>query len=191
MAGGRAVATLLWEWTSRPGLERFELHSDPPGSILHGTILTLGARGPAVVEYTIRCDSLWGTRGAEIRLRDDRGERSIRIRRKRHGWFEGGKRLEGLEDCTDIDLGWTPSTNTVAIRRLKLPVGARSGPVTAAWVRFPELTLEPLEQEYERLGKHRYRYTSRRGAFRADLKVDRRGLVVDYQGFWRRVAGKP
>jgi len=191
MAAERVVATLLWEWRARPGLERFELRSLPQGWMLAGTIVTLGSRGPAFAEYRILCDALWGTRSAEIRLRDGRGERTVRVKKSRHGWFQDGRRMDRLADCTDIDLGWTPSTNTVAIRRLKLPVGARSGPLKAAWVRFPELTLEPLAQEYQRLGKNRYRYTSRKGAFRADLQVDPDGLVVDYQGFWRRIEGKP
>lgn len=56
-----------------------------------------------------------------------------------------------IQGCVDIDLGWTPSTNTLPIRRLQLGVGTSSGPITAAWVRFPELKLEPLPQEYRNL----------------------------------------
>ena len=74
----------------------------------------------------------------------------------------------------------------MAIRRLQLAVGERSGPLTMAWVRFPELTVEPLAQKYERLEERRYRYTSRDGAFRADLTVDDDDLVIDYEGVWKR-----
>jgi hypothetical protein len=66
-------------------------------------------------------------------------------------------------------------------------VGARSGPIVAAWVRFPDLALEPLPQEYERLAESRYRYSSRGGSFVAQLEVDEHGLVLDYEGQWRRV----
>ena len=36
----------------------------------------------------------------------------------------------------------------------------------AAWVRFPDLTLQPLPQEYIRLADRQYRYSSRSGAFK-------------------------
>jgi hypothetical protein len=58
--------------------------------------------------------------------------------------------------------------------------------LSAAWVRFPELTLQPLPQEYLRLGDCKYRYSSRGGAFVAELLVDEHDLVLDYEGFWQR-----
>jgi hypothetical protein len=60
--------------------------------------------------------------------------------------------------------------------------------VTAAWLRFPELTLEPLSQRYVRLDERRYRYESQGGSFVAELEVDDLGLVVHYEGGWQRVA---
>ena len=94
---------------------------------------------------------------------------------------------EPVRGAVDVDLGWTPFTNTLPIRRLSLAVGQKSGPVTAAWVRFPDLGLEPLTQEYERTAARRYRYTSGGGSFAADLEVDDDGLVIDYSGIWTRV----
>jgi hypothetical protein len=61
--------------------------------------------------------------------------------------------------------------------------------VTAAWVRFPDLAVEPLEQEYTRLDERRWRYQSRGGAFSAVLEVDEHGLVIDYGDLWERVKG--
>jgi len=97
-----------------------------------------------------------------------------------------GREEEPLRGCVDVDLAWSPSTNTLPIRRLALAVGARRE-VTAAWVRFPELTLEPLAQEYERLAERRYRYTSAGGTFTAVLDVDDDGVVLEYAGGWQRV----
>ena len=59
--------------------------------------------------------------------------------------------------------------------------------MTAAWVRFPELTVEPLTQCYERTGDRLYRYSSGGGAFTADIEVDELGLVVRYPPLWERV----
>jgi hypothetical protein len=41
----------------------------------------------------------------------------------------------------------TPATNTLAIRRLSLEVGS-SESIIAAWVKFPDLTVQPLSQRY-------------------------------------------
>jgi hypothetical protein len=84
----------------------------------------------------------------------------------------------------DIDLGFSPLTNTLPIRRLNLEIGA-SAPVRAAWVPVPGFDLLPLEQVYRRLDVSRYRYESGGGRFVADLDVDEEGLVLEYPRFWR------
>jgi hypothetical protein len=184
----RLLSSVLWQWIREPGSEHFELFRERMGWTMHGTIIALGPKGPAIAEYTIRCDSEWRIRNAHISLRDDSRVRSLRIKLDKEGWVENGRHKRSLAGCTDLDLEWSPSTNTIAIHRLKLSVGARSGPQTAAWVRFPELTMEPLPQEYERLDKDHYRYTSSGGAFRAGIHVDTDGLVIEYEDFWRRAA---
>ncbi len=60
--------------------------------------------------------------------------------------------------------------------------------VTAAWLRFPSFTLEPLPQSYQRLEEHLYRYQSSGGRFVADLATDAMGLVTDYPGVWKAEA---
>jgi len=88
-----------------------------------------------------------------------------------------------VTNCGDIDLGFSPSTNLLPIRRLKLEVGG-SAVVRAAWVRFPDFTLEPLEQTYTRVGADTYRYESDSGRFKRDLTVNDAGFVLDYPDMW-------
>jgi len=178
---------ILWQRIQGTGLERFELREEADGWALRGTILALEKHGPAQADYEILCDAAWYTRRADISLRDTVGERSLRLTVENGRWYENGNERQAVRGCIDIDLGWSPSTNTLPIRRLGLAVGEKSGIITAAWVRFPELTLEPLPQEYERLAERRYRYSSRGGGFTAELEVDEDGLVLDYQGIWQRV----
>jgi hypothetical protein len=98
-------------------------------------------------------------------------------------WTVGGTPAAGLDGCDDIDLGFTPATNLLPIRRLRLAVGAKAT-VRAAWIRFPELTVEVLDQVYTRFAEDRYLYESGGGAFRRELIVDDIGFVVDYPGVW-------
>ena len=85
----------------------------------------------------------------------------------------------------DVDLGFSPSTNTLPIRRLNLAIGEEAQ-VHAAWLGFPSLTLERLDQTYRRTGDATYEYRSDGGRFQAKLEVDHDGLVVNYPGLWRR-----
>jgi uncharacterized protein len=166
-----------------------EGEGDGAGWRLDGTIVAASDNGPAAVIYLVVCDAHWRTRQAHVSLRDGAGERTLDVQVAGDRWSANGAPRPDLAGCVDIDLGWSPSTNTLPIRRLSLAVGAASGPVVAAWVRFPDLTLETLPQEYQHLTADRYRYTSRGGAFTAIVQVDPDGLVRDYEGIWRRQDG--
>ena len=101
-------------------------------------------------------------------------------------WRSSVQKLPDLRDCRDVDLAVTPATNTLPIRRLNLEVGS-SESVIAAWVKFPELTIQTLSQRYTRLAKNAYRYESDTG-FSVEIVVDDLGLVTAYPGGWERIA---
>jgi hypothetical protein len=153
------------------------------GLSLVGTVL--GAEGglPVRVEYRVFADRAGLT--TAVHVRDLRGfaTRTIALERTAKGsWTVDGVAAKGLRGCTDIDLGCSPSTNTLPIRRLRLAMGA-SQTIQAAWVRFPELTVIKAAQTYTRLDEFTYRYAS--GTFEAELSVDDDGLVAQYAE-WRR-----
>jgi hypothetical protein len=84
----------------------------------------------------------------------------------------------------DIDLGFSPSTNLLPIRRLKLAVGEEAE-VRAAWLSFPSLRFELLSQMYRREAERTYRYESGGGTFVRTLEVNAAGLVTSYPGLWQ------
>ena len=57
----------------------------------------------------------------------------------------------------------------------------------AAWVKFSELTVQPLSQRYTRIAANTYHYESNTG-FSAEIVVDDLGLVTTYSGGWKRIA---
>jgi hypothetical protein len=176
----------LWRWIKSPGLERFELLRMPHEWLLRGTIVALAEGAPAEARYEVLCDDSWQTRRANISFRDGTDERLLQLTVEDGQWCANGRTQEAVAGCTDIDLEWSPSTNTITIRRLRLAVGERSGPVIASWVRFPSLTLQSLLQEYERTSERNYRYISDGGAFVAEIAVDEEGMVLNYEGLWQR-----
>jgi uncharacterized protein len=181
------VASGLWQWLQGTGLERFEFIRAGEEWIFRGTILAMAGTEAAEARYEIFCDSSFSTKAAQVWLRTQGGERTLEINVDNGRWHENGRESPRVRGALDIDLGWSPCTNTLPIRRLGLKLGQSSGEVIAAWVRFPELVLEPLPQEYFRISESRYRYSSRGGAFTAELLVDEHGMVMNYERFWRRV----
>ena len=185
------IQTGLWRWLKSTGLERFELVRIPQEWMLRGTILVSEISGPAEARYEVVCDDAWNTKRAQVSLRDGTDERVLRVTVEDRKWYVNGHENDSVNECTDIDLEWSPSTNTLPIRRLHLVVGEKSGPVLAAWVRFPSLALQPFLQEYERISDRIYRYKSRGGKFVAEIAVDEEGLVVTYEGLWQRAVVMP
>jgi hypothetical protein len=183
----QTVSSGLWQWLQGTGLERFELVRASDNWIFRGTILTLAAGTAAEARYEIVCDRSFRTRRANVSVRDATGEHALQIATENGQWYENGRENKTVVGALDIDLGGSPSTNTLPIKRLKLEIGQTSGKFMAAWVRFPDLTLQPLPQEYIRLADRQYRYSSRSGAFVANLLVDDDDLVLDYESFCQRV----
>jgi hypothetical protein len=101
--------------------------------------------------------------------------------------------LPGMEDSDqlygayDVDLGGSPLTNTLPIRRLDL-AHAETGVahrLNVAWVLLPSLEVVQADQIYTSLGGGQVRFASE--DFSADLTVDEDGFVIDYPGLAKRV----
>ncbi len=144
-------------------------------------------QNPCKLEYVINCDARWRTRTAEIIGGIGNKEINIEVSvDENQKWYLNGAESSAVTGCIDIDLGFSPSTNLLPIRRLSLPVG-QGAEVKAAWLPFPSLTFELLPQVYRREGVKIFRYESRGGAFTTQLEVNESGFVTNYPGIW--VAG--
>jgi hypothetical protein len=155
------------------------------GLSLIGTVLGADGGEPIRIEYRVLADGGGLTTAAHVRQLRGFDERTIVLTRDSKGaWMVNGARAPKLKGCTDVDLGCSPSTNTLPIRRLRLGIGV-SKTIQATWVRFPELEVVKAAQTYTRLDDGTYRYVS--GTFEAELTVDHEGLVTAYAD-WRRSA---
>jgi hypothetical protein len=183
------VRTSLWHKLDEPGAEIMELHRHDRGWELRGVAVLALAGRPAHVRYRVECDPDWHTRAVEVVETWGHQDRQLRLIVNGDSRWQAdapGGEIESVRGSVDVDLGMTPATNTLPIRRLGLGVGEASE-LTAAWIRFPDLEVEPLPQRYTRLGEKEYRYESRDGGFSAELLVDDLGLVAVYSGFWELV----
>ena len=101
-------------------------------------------------------------------------------------WFVNGVEQDQVAGCMDLDLGFTPATNLIAIRRLALKVGQRAQ-APAAYLAFPKIRLEKLEQNYHRVEHTKYEYAAPKFGYAATLEISAAGGVVSYPGLFEQV----
>jgi hypothetical protein len=180
---------VCWRRLDHPGHEVARLEPRDEGWRLSGTAVVAYGGLPCALTYTVDLDEAWRTRAGTVE--GWVGQRAVEVRLAADGggrWWRDGVECPAVAGCVDVDYGFSPATNLLPIRRLAPAVGTRV-PVRAAWLRFPEFMLEPLDQTYRRVGEHTYVYESAGGAFRADLAVDAQGMVVRYGDLWLAEAG--
>lgn len=137
------------------------------------------------MDYRVTCDAEWRTASARVTGWFDATDVAVEVAVDRaRVWTFNGRRCSDVEGCEDIDLSFSPATNLLPVRRARLAINERVT-VRAAWLRFPGLTLEPLDQMYERIAESRYRYESANGAFVATLETNAVGFVTRYSGLWQ------
>lgn len=181
--------TVLWRRLDSPGHEACRLLSRDSGWQLSGTAVFAHEGQPCQLRYLILCDAGWHT--AATTVTGWVGAAAVEIELTAHPdrtWRLNGRACPAVAGCIDVDLGFSPSTNMLPIRRLALAVGQEAA-VRAAWLGFPGLTLAPLEQRYRRIGGGVYRYESAGGKFVTQLDVNAAGLITRYPDFWQIEAG--
>lgn len=176
---------ILWQRLDMPGLEWCEIRRGSDETQISGVTLVAKAGTPYRIEYAIEIDAARRTRLVVVRPTGT-PKRALELRADEGGrWLENGVAVPALDGCIDVDLGFSPMTNSLPIWRLGLAPG-ETREVRAAWVRFPEFTVEVLRQTYERNSPSTYVYRS--DGFEATLRVDADGIVEEYGSYWRAVA---
>jgi hypothetical protein len=179
---------VIWRRVDQPGHEAARLVYHDPFWQLSGTAVFADEGQPCRLEYLIACDARWRTLRARVygwigsqRVRLELAAGSDRR------WYVNGSECPEVQGCLDLDLSFSPATNTLAIRRLGLELD-QAADVRSAWLTFPGLGLEPLEQRYRRTGPATYRYEAFGGSFVADLEVNPAGLIMRYPDLWEAEA---
>jgi len=191
MSRPRVVARASWRGLWHPGLETATLSEIEGGWRVAGHADLEFAEGPTSFRYRVDCTPEWAPRHAEITIRGAvrgaEGARRLGIEVDAEGrWTVGGFPNPDLRGCTDLDLAATPSTNTLAMNRLALPVGA-SREILVAWVLFPDLEVRAVRQRYTRMSERHFRFEAVHNGFVAEFDLDEHGLVTDYPRSWERV----
>jgi uncharacterized protein len=158
---------------------------------------------PYAGRYELYTDETWTTARCEVTVEGAGFARSVRLERAAGRWRvtateqgnlgaalhaagrpptdqPGCEEPESLDAALDVDLSYSPLTNTLPIRRLRMLDGdaGASHTIHVAWILLPSLEVVDSSQTYEVIGDRRIRFVS--GTFSTELDVDEHGYVRHY-----------
>jgi hypothetical protein len=164
---------------------------------------------PFACRYGLSTDDTGATTRFEATVEGPEFTRSVRLERAAGRWrvtaseqghldaalrragrptagLPGSEEPGRLAAALDVDLGFSPLTNSLPVRRLGL-LKAKPGTsrtVDVAWVLLPSLEVVDSLQNYTVLGDGKLTFTS--GTFTAELTFDQDGYVTHYPGLAER-----
>lgn len=177
----RAIATAHWRRLTGEGTDRCTLSRVDHGWLLSGQAIWRTNGAETALSYVVRCDPDWQSRSAEIVGSGPGGEIGLVLSRNGGGWTCNGRLQRGTAQCPDLDLGFTPATNLMPVRRLTA-AGAQALEIRAAWMPEDLTGLRLMKQTYTANGPDAAVFTS--PGFEARLALHDSGFVTRYPGLW-------
>ena len=180
----KPTAAFFWRKIDHPGADSCRLIKLSSGWRLSGAAVFWETPHACHFQYDVVADVAFRTRSATVV--GYLGKKAIDIRVRSAG--TGGWRVNGVlnskvAECIDVDLGFTPATNLLALRRLALKVGQHAD-APAAYLEFPRLRFTKLPQRYERTGRTEYAYEAPTVGYAGTLQVSSIGAIVQYPGLF-------
>jgi hypothetical protein len=198
------VRTFVWAGVADWRAETATVRLTSSGLTARGT--QLGATPfPYRMEYELDARHNWVTEQLSVTIETPSSRRSIQLTHDGRGTWKceatmdghaglppPGGRASDVDGAIDCDLGFSPLTNLMPIRRHSLNTHAGGHDFVMAWVSVPDLRLIRAEQRYEHVtsdGKQSVvRYVGKHRGFTGQLTLDADGFVVAYPEMARLVA---
>ena len=174
----------VWQGLDEPRIEVARLRFGDRSLVASGVQFSATEPGYRL-DYSLATGDRYVTRELAIEVEGDDWRRSLRLRRAEDGEWSS----DGLGDALDCDLGLSPLTNLMPIRRAALHAREGTSEIAVAWVAVPELTVHRAAQRYTHVRPGVVRFESLDGEFEgftAELEVDEAGLILHYPELARR-----
>ena len=183
------TTSAFWRRLDQPGHDAAWLERTGEGWLLHGAAVWREGDLPAWLAYEVTCDRAWATVRGEIRGRVGDDLVAYAIDRSTGVWTVNGRPVAGLDDLVDLDLGFTPATSLLQLRRVGLAIG-EAADFSVAWCDGISERLMRLPQHYERRTANTYWYESPTVDYAAELVIGPDGFARRYPGLWEDEGGR-
>jgi uncharacterized protein len=181
------MSSAFWQRLDIAGCDAARLLKLADGFQLSGNAVFLKAGEPTALRYSLALAHDWSTR--EARVEGFMGNRRLNdhIARTTAGWMMNGRDF-GMADVLDLDLGFTPATNMVQLKRIALAIGDEAD-FDVAWFDAGSDRIERLPQQYRRVTGSEYDYRSPTFDYRETLQLAPNGFAQEYPGLWTMISG--
>lgn len=183
----KPTAAFFWRKLDHPGHDSCRLFRLPKAWLISGAAVFADSGRPCHLCYEVIADAAWRTQRAKVS--GFVGNKAIELRVRTTStqrWIVDGQEQRNVAGCIDLDLGFTPATNLIVIRRLSLKVSQRAE-VPAAYLAFPGMRFRKLTQTYHRIGRTQFAYEAPDFGYSGTLEVSDSGAVVHYPGLFEQV----
>jgi hypothetical protein len=175
---------VVWNRLDVPGMDACRFQRASNGWTISGVAIFIADGSPAKLAYEIMCYTDWSTRVATVSGWIGKRNMAIALERQEGAdWFLNGAAMACASNLVDVDLGFTPATNTSAMRRLNLQQGQEIE-TTALWLDTSDWMFKPLRQLYRRKSDSVFDYKSPLHGYQAELTVDAFGVITNYPQLW-------
>jgi hypothetical protein len=184
-----ATRFLVWRGSDDWRAEGTHVEFDDGGLRATGTQIG-GDPLPYRVDYALDATDGFRTRRFEVTAAADDGTRRLVLERSTDDeWRIDGETATALAGAQDCDLGLSPLTNFMPLRRHRLHERDGGADFLMAWVEVPNLVVHASAQRYEHVAPGVVRFIDRGlfDGFTADLELDADGLVLRYPDLAERV----
>jgi len=175
---------ITWEGLEYRSLENCTL-TETDNGISVTSVITGQVNNQAIkILYKILTDTLWATYFVEINVILGGYKKTILLEKKVSYWLVNNTIDHRFNDCVDIDISLTPFTNTLPIRRLVFN-GQLSNRIEVIYIDIIADMIMPVRQYYTKISDSVYLYENEKSTFKAELKTDSYGLVIEYPKLFR------
>jgi hypothetical protein len=186
---GPMLRLAIWQGVDEWRAEAAQVDLGPRDLGATGTQIGADPR-PYRLDYELEVGSGWITNRLSVQVTSAVGRRELLLEHDARGaWRRDGEPAPELAGAFDCDLGLSPLTNLMPVRRHGLHEREGVADIVAAWVSVPDLAVQPSRQRYEHVhtGVVRFIDLGAHEGFTAELDLDADGLVLMYPGLARRV----
>lgn len=179
---------VLWTGRAYYSLENCLVNTKEDGTEITSVIVGSYENALYRVEYQIKTNPDWETVSFEIKCQHDNKITSYNFQSDGTGnWNNNGVPVANFKGCIDIDISLSPFTNTLPIKRLRLPL-RKPEQIKVLYIDLLKKNIKAVQQKYTRLSDTTYQFENVPNDFDAVITIDELGLVVDYPELFIRTA---
>ncbi len=183
------TSELIWQHLEAPGWEHVRVITEHPGWTVFDSILAREANGQVLRGgYTLVVDKEWRTLELRFMLESEPGSmQGIHLLSEGDGrWFDADEQhIPELDGILDVDIQWSPLTNTLPLNRIGMETGSHHD-IRLAYIALPEPRLQVVEQHYHRPDTSTLELSVPGSNEKYPMTVDEDGYVVHYPELFDR-----